>query len=153
VSRHVAHIVWQRGDQTFTDLRYRRTHLWQFDGGARVPASSSPAVVPLPWSDPAAVDPEEAFVASLASCHMLWFLSLAAQRGLCVDAYVDEPVGIMGRDEHGHMAMLEVTLRPQIDWGVDPPPAAAALQGLHDAAHERCFLARSVRCRILIEPR
>jgi organic hydroperoxide reductase OsmC/OhrA len=150
MSRHGARIVWQRGDQGFTDLRYRRNHLWQFDGGAEVPASSSPAVVPLPYSDPAAVDPEEAFVASLASCHMLWFLSLAAEHGLRVDAYLDEPMGVMGRDEHGQVAMLEVTLRPQVDWGSVPPPDAAAVKSLHDAAHERCFLARSVRTRIRI---
>lgn len=152
MSIHGARIVWQRGDQPFTDLRYRRAHVWQFDGGARVAASSSPTVVPLPYSDPAAVDPEEAFVASLASCHMLWFLSLAAERGLRVDAYVDDAVGLLGRNEQGHLAMLEVTLRPRVDWGVDPPPDAAALQSLHEAAHERCFLAHSVRARICIEP-
>lgn len=152
MSRHGARILWQRGDQPFTDLRYRRSHIWQFDGGARIAASSSPAVVPLPYSDAAAVDPEEAFVASLASCHMLWFLSLAAERGLRADAYVDDAVGLLGRNERGHLAMLEVTLHPRVDWGADPPPDAATLQSLHESAHERCFLAHSVRARIRIEP-
>ncbi len=85
MSRYTANIRWTRGDAKFTDNRYSRRHLWRFDGGIEVPASSSPHSVPLPYSSADAVDPEEAFVASIASCHMLWFLSIAAKRGHRVD--------------------------------------------------------------------
>ena len=111
---HLAHVEWQRGSARFTDNRYSRVHAWIFDGGAKIPASSSPHVVRVPLSDPALVDPEEAFVASLASCHMLWFLSIAAQRGWTVDDYSDDALGHMGMDANGREMVAEVVLRPRV---------------------------------------
>src|SRR6266446_4252444 len=98
---HTASVRWERGAQAFLDNRYSRLHRWSFDGGAEVPGSSSPHTVRAPLSDPAAVDPEEAFVASIASCHMLWFLSLAAQAGWVVDDYRDDATGLMARNAEG----------------------------------------------------
>ncbi len=150
---YTAEIVWSRGDQTFVDNQYSRAHRWRFDGGFEVPASSSPWVVPGPCSDPSAVDPEEAFVASLSSCHMLWFLSLAARRGFCVDSYRDAAVGVMGTNSEGRVAMLRVTLRPEVRFSGSALPGAEELQTLHHQAHERCFIAASVRSEVIVEPR
>jgi organic hydroperoxide reductase OsmC/OhrA len=151
MSRHSATIRWTRGEDSFVDQRYSRRHTWQFDGGSEVTASSSPHVVPLPYSDPVAVDPEEAFVASIASCHMLWFLSIAAKHGHVVDSYIDEAFGTMGRNEEGHMAILRVTLRPHVGFASQAPDPAA-LSALHDDAHHSCFIARSVKTTISCEP-
>lgn len=153
MSTYTAAIRWNRGEQKFTDNRYRRAHTWHFDGGAVVPASSSPAVVPLPMSDAGAVDPEEAFVASLASCHMLWFLSLAAKQGYTVDAYADDASGVMAKNAAGRLAMTAVTLRPLVTFGGAPRPDRAALDALHHAAHGECFIAASIRSEVRIEPR
>jgi organic hydroperoxide reductase OsmC/OhrA len=152
MSAHTATISWRRDGAQFTDNRYSRSHVWRFDGGAEVRASASPAIVPLPLSDPQRVDPEEAFVASLSSCHMLWFLSIAAQQGYCVDAYDDEAAGRMGPDADGRLAMLEVTLRPSVRFSGAAQPDAAQLDALHHAAHEQCFIARSVRATVRIAP-
>jgi organic hydroperoxide reductase OsmC/OhrA len=152
VSHHVATVVWKRAqDEDFTAQRYSRGHHWEFDGGVDVPASASPQVVPAPWSVAAAVDPEEAFVAALASCHMLWFLSLAAKAGHVVEGYRDAATGRMGRNAAGKVAMLEVTLRPDVTFG-GAPPDAAALDALHHAAHEACYLASSVTTDVRCEP-
>jgi len=153
MSTYTAEIRWHRGDQKFTDNRYSRAHTWRFDGGVTVPASSSPAVVPLPMSDAAAVDPEEAFVASLSSCHLLWFLSLAAKRGYLVDAYVDEASGVMSKNTEGKLAITLVTLRPLVTFSGTRQPDRPALDALHHAAHAECFIAASVRSEIRIEPR
>jgi organic hydroperoxide reductase OsmC/OhrA len=153
MSIYTAEIRWNRGEQRFTDNRYRRAHTWHFDGGITVPASSSPSVVPLPMSDAAAIDPEEAFVASLSSCHLLWFLSLAAQRGYTVDAYADNASGVMAKNAAGKLAMTEVTLRPLVTFSGAQRPDRAALDALHHAAHEECFIAASVRSEIRMEPR
>lgn len=152
MSAHSANISWRRDGATFTDNRYSRAHVWRFDGGTEVPASSSPAVVPVPLSDPRGVDPEEAFVASLSSCHMLWFLSIAAQRGFCVDAYDDAAEGSMGPDADGRMAMLEVTLRPSVRFSGTRQPTPEQLDGLHHAAHTQCFIANSVRTTVRVVP-
>jgi organic hydroperoxide reductase OsmC/OhrA len=152
MSVHGARIEWQRGDAAFTDQRYSRQHRWHFDGGATVLASSSPAVVPLPMSDPAGVDPEEAFVAALSSCHMLWFLSLAAADGWLVETYEDAAEGRMGRDEAGRVVMRQVTLRPRVRFGGARRPTPAERDALHHRAHEACFLAHSVRCPVGCEP-
>jgi organic hydroperoxide reductase OsmC/OhrA len=149
---YTAQVHWQRQQQTFTDQRYSRRHLWLFDGGQEVPGSSSTHSVPLPYSDPAAVDPEEAFVASVSSCHMLWFLSLAAQAGWTVDDYLDDAVGTMARDANGRMAITVVALRPAIRFAGNQP-SAAELAGLHHTAHERCYIANSVRSEVRVEPR
>lgn len=153
MSAYTAEIRWSRGEQKFTDNRYSRAHTWHFDGGIVVPASASPAVVPPPMSDAAAVDPEEAFVASLASCHMLWFLSLAAKRGYVVDAYADDASGVMARNATGRLAMTTVTLRPLVAFGGPKLPDRAALDALHHAAHGECFIAASIRSEVVIEPR
>lgn len=153
MSTYTAGIRWNRGEQKFTDNRYSRAHTWQFDGGTTVPASASPHVVPLPMSDATAVDPEEAFVASLSSCHLLWFLSLAAKRGYVVDAYADDAVGVMAKNAAGKLAMTKVTLRPLVIFSGAEPPDRAALDALHHAAHEECFIAASVRNEVVIEPR
>jgi organic hydroperoxide reductase OsmC/OhrA len=152
VSQHLATVAWQRQGATFTDNRYSRAHVWRFDGGAEVPASSSPQVVPLPYSDAAGVDPEEAFVAALSSCHMLWFLSIAAGRGFVVDSYRDEAVGVMAENAEGKLAMTRVTLRPQVAFAGPRLPAAAEINSMHHEAHERCFLASSVKTEVRCEP-
>ena len=145
-------ICWERGAQRFTDNRYSRAHVWEFDGGVSVPASSSPHVVPLPYSDTAAVDPEEAFVASLSSCHMLWFLSEAAKKGFCIDAYTDSAVGVLEKDGSGQLAITRITLRPAAVFSGSRLPARAEVHALHREAHCRCFLARSVKTDIFCEP-
>ena len=153
MSKYTARVTWQRGDQQFTDNKYSRAHVWRFDGGVEVRASSSPDVVKPPLSDPAAVDPEEAFIASLSSCHMLWFLSLAAVKKFRVDSYDDEAEAVMEKNAEGRMAITRVTLRPAIRFSGDTLPGAADLDALHHAAHERCFIANSVRSDVRVEPR
>jgi organic hydroperoxide reductase OsmC/OhrA len=149
---HVATIRWEAGGADFLGKRYRRAHTWHFDGGAVVAASSSPHVVPLPMSDPAAVDPEEAFVAALASCHMLWFLDIASRAGFAVDSYEDAADGRMGRNDAGKLVVDVVTLRPRVRFAGARAPDLQALDALHHEAHEACFLANSVRCEIRCEP-
>lgn len=153
MSNYHATVSWRREPGApFTDNRYARAHVWRFDGGAEVAASSSPKVVPLPMSDPAGVDPEEAFVASLSSCHMLWFLSLAAEAGWCVDAYEDPAVGVLARDSEGRLAMTRVTLRPRVAFGGAARPSPEAVDELHHRAHDACFIASSVRTEVRCEP-
>ncbi|HEX8062469.1 MAG TPA: OsmC family protein [Allosphingosinicella sp.] len=146
---YLATIEW-RSDGGFRDGRYSRSHSWRFDGGAVVPGSASPHVVPEPMSDPAGVDPEEALVASVSSCHMLWFLHLARDSGLDVAAYRDEARGTMGRDDRGLMAMIRIVLRPEIEFA-GGPPGAETLARLHHDAHRRCFIANSLRTEIVVE--
>ena len=153
MAEHTATVSWDRFDAAFTDNRYSRAHRWMFDGGATIPASASPHVVPVPLSDPMGVDPEEAFVASLSSCHMLWFLSIAAGRGFVVDHYEDHAVGTMARDEAGRFAMTRVALRPDIAFSGPRLPDDNALREMHDQAHHACFIANSVRTEIVLEPR
>jgi organic hydroperoxide reductase OsmC/OhrA len=149
---HQARIHWARGTAAFIDNRYSRAHTWTFDGGLTVPASSSPHVVRVPMSVEAAVDPEEALVAALASCHMLWFLSLAAGRGFCVENYSDAAAGVMGHNAAGRVAMVRVTLHPRALFsGANLPPRAAVVQ-LHVQAHEECFIANSVTADVRCEP-
>jgi len=148
---HEARVSWTRGDAKFTDNRYSRAHEWAFDGGVSVRASSSPAVVPVPLSAADAVDPEEALVASASSCHMLWFLSLAARKGFVVDSYVDEARGEIGKNAEGKTAITRITLRPRIGFSGDKRPAAAELEALHHAAHEQCFVASSLKSEVVVE--
>lgn len=152
MSEHIATIAWQRGTHAFAKGHYSRAHEWRFDGGVVVRASASPDVVPAPWSDAGAVDPEEAFVAALSSCHMLWFLSLAAAKGFIIDSYSDDAVGHMRQIAPQRLAITQVVLRPRVEF--DPSHAATReqLDALHHAAHERCFLANSVKTEIRIEP-
>ncbi|HEV2866878.1 MAG TPA: OsmC family protein [Allosphingosinicella sp.] len=150
MSKHVAQLSW-RSDGEFTSGRYSRRHELRFDGGAIVTASSSPDVVPAPMSDPAGVDPEEALVAATASCHMLWFLDLARRAGLDVASYADAAEGEMGRIAPGRMALTRITLRPQIAFA-GRQPAEEELARLHHEAHERCFIANSLKTEVVIEP-
>ncbi|MDP4559296.1 OsmC family protein [Halomonas meridiana] len=151
MAEYTASIQWARGAaEAFVDQRYSRGHEWVFDGGVRVPASSSPHVVPLPYSVEANVDPEEAFVASLSSCHMLFFLAIAAQQGFVVESYVDNAVGVMEKGSDGKIAMTQVTLRPKAVFAGEPP-SMEALEQIHHAAHEKCFIANSVKTDVVTE--
>lgn len=153
MSEYSAEIVWERdAAQDFLGNRYSRRHLLRFDGGLEVPGSSAPSSVPLPMSDAAAVDPEEAFVASLASCHMLWFLAIAAKRRFIVDRYVDAARGVMARNEQGKLAMTLVTLRPAVTFSGARRPSVDELTELHHKAHEECFIANSVKTEVRCEP-
>ena len=152
MAQYTTTVLWQRDGASFADHRYSRRHAWHFDGGAVVPASSSPHVVPLPYSDPAGVDPEEAFVASLSSCHMLWFLDIAARAGWVVDHYRDEAVGVMARNAEGQLAMTRVTLRPAVQFAAQHRPEPEQLHELHHRAHAACFIANSVKTEVLCEP-
>lgn len=151
MSEHTATVTWERGGAKFTDNRYSRAHRWVFDGGATVPASSSPLAVPAPLSEPANVDPEEAFLASISSCHMLWFLSIAAKRGFVIDAYTDRPVATLERVAEGRVAITRATLRPEIRFAGAETPTAAQIREMHDEAHHKCFIANSVRTEITVE--
>lgn len=150
MSTHVATICWTRSGSNFVAGDYSREHTWRFDGGLTVPASPSPAVVPAPWSNPAHVDPEEAFVAAVSSCHMLTFLWLASKAALVVDAYTDEAVGTMTRNERGVPWVSGIVLRPRITWG-GQPPAPSVIEHLHHQAHEQCFISNSVRTVITVK--
>jgi organic hydroperoxide reductase OsmC/OhrA len=151
VHRYEARISWHRGEAKFSDNRYSRGHEWSFDGGIKVTASSSPASVPLPYSVAEAVDPEEALVASASSCHMLWFLSIAAKRGFVVDRYVDEAFGVMGKNPEGKTAVTRITLRPKVEFSAARLPSAEELRSLHEAAHEECFIASSLKSEVVVE--
>lgn len=151
MSQYEATISWQRGDQSFTDNTYSRGHEWTFDGGFTVPASASPDIVALPMSVAENVDPEEAFVASISSCHMLFFLSLAAQRGIVVDQYTDCAVGVLEKRIDGKTAMTRVVLRPDTRCSGDVLPDRRQLEKLHHRAHELCFIANSVLTEIVVE--
>lgn len=156
MAQHIATIDWQRGSDDFLDKRYHRAHTWHFDGGMAVAASSSPHVVPLPYSDAAAVDPEEAYVAALSSCHMLWFLDLASRAGWRVNRYTDAAVGTMAKDEQGRLVVSHVQLCPVTV--LDGTHASSALvtlamlADLHHQAHAACFLANSVKTQIDCAP-
>lgn len=152
MSEYRTTVVWNREGAAFIDNRYSRGHRWLFDGGIEVPASSSPHVIPLPMSVAEAVDPEEAFVASLSSCHMLWFLSMAQQRKLVVDSYRDEAVGLLARDASGRLAMTLVTLHPDVRFASETNPTAEDVVALHEQAHAQCFIARSVKSVVRCEP-
>ena len=151
MSSYTATIRWSRdGAEGFAKGQYSRAHEWAFDGGAVVPASASPQIVPAPWSDAAGVDPEEAFVASLSSCHMLFFVDFARRAGLVVDSYVDEAEGVLEKGAGGKMAMTRVTLRPRVTWGGDAPDDAT-IADLHHRAHEACFIANSVTTDVRVD--
>lgn len=148
---HTADVSWSRGRELFVDNRYSRRHEWRFDGGAVIAASSSPHVVRTPFSDPAAVDPEEAFIAALSSCHMLWFLGLAAQAGLTIESYDDSARSRLVKDDAGRDWLAEVILSPKLRISGASPPSHGLVADLHHRAHEACFLANSVKSKIAIE--
>jgi organic hydroperoxide reductase OsmC/OhrA len=155
MAHYTAETLWTRGDssrESFLANRYHRRHLLRFDGGLEVPGSSSPSVVPPPYSDAHALDPEEAFVSSLSSCHMLWFLSLAAKEGFCVDRYADAATGVMKKNEAGRLAMTLVTLHPSVEFSGERLPSRTEIEHLHHQAHEECFIANSVKTEVRCEP-
>jgi organic hydroperoxide reductase OsmC/OhrA len=147
---YTAQIIWERKGAVFTDRRYSRAHVWHFDGGTDVPASSSPLVVREPLSDPKGVDPEEAFIASLSSCHMLFFLDFASRAGFTVDRYDDRAVGVMGKDDEGKDYVATVELRPKVSFAGDKQPSAEELADLHHRSHDICFIARSVKTKVTV---
>jgi organic hydroperoxide reductase OsmC/OhrA len=153
MSIHTANVSWSRGAGDFAPGRYSGLHAWRFDGGAEVRGSPTPEVAPPPMSDPTAVDPEEAFVAALSSCHMLFFLALAARRGFVVDSYEDAAEGELAKNAQGRLSMTRVTLRPRTAFSGERLPTPEDLQALHHKAHEACYIANSVRTDVRIEPR
>ena len=153
MTNHTAEVLWSRSGERFVDGRYSRRHRLRFDGGVEVAGSSSPHVVPLPYSAEDAVDPEEVFVASLSACHMLWFLSIAAEAKYVVDRYHDLAEGTMAEDAAGRQMIAVVTLRPAVAFSGDRRPSAEELAQLHHRAHAQCFIANSVKTEVRCEPR
>src|SRR2546423_1390541 len=145
-----ASVTWTRGGATFTDQRFSRGHTWTCDGGLAVPASSSPLSVKLPYSVAEAIDPEEAFVAALASCHMLTFLYVAAKQGFVVEDYADDAVGEMSKNERGKLWISKVILSPAIAFARDKRPTPEQWDELHHLAHEECYLANSVKSEVIV---
>ncbi len=145
-----ATVRWNRDGATFSDSRYSRGHQWSFDCGIEVLASASPSVVPLPLSREDAVDPEEAFVAAVSSCHMLTFLSIAAKKRFVIDSYVDQALGIMTPNEKGKLYVSKVTLDPVIEFSGDKMPTPEQIADLHHLAHQECFIANSVITEIVV---
>ena len=148
-----AEVIWTRDGAVFTDNRYSRGHVWRFDGGVEVPASSSPLSVKLPLSREDAVDPEEALVAAVSSCHMLFFLGFAAKAGFVVDRYEDAAVGVMTKNEHGKLFISKVTLSPAITFSGSKRPSAEEFDALHHRSHEECYVANSVRAEVVVAAR
>jgi organic hydroperoxide reductase OsmC/OhrA len=151
MATHGCTVEWSRGDAVFTDQKYPRAHQWRFDGGAVVRGSSSPHSVRVPYSDVSAVDPEEALVAAVSSCHMLWFLSLAARDGLVIDSYADAAEGRMGSFADGRRGITEVLLRPRIVVAARAAVDDAVIAALHHRAHERCDIAHSIRGEVRVQ--
>jgi len=152
MAEHKAIVDWKRTGPDFLQGKYSREHTWTFDGGTTVQASASPHVVPVPYSNPAHVDPEEAFVASISSCHMLTYLFLASRQGFQVDSYRDEAVGVMTKNERGVPWVSSVTLHPRITYSGSKLPTAADEERLHHAAHEQCFIANSIKTEVTVKP-
>jgi organic hydroperoxide reductase OsmC/OhrA len=151
MSEHKAIIRWKCTSPDFLSGKYSREHTWTFDGGATVPASPSPSVVKVPYSNPAHVDPEEAYVAAISSCHMLTFLYLASRAGFSVASYEDEAVGAMSKNEKGVPWVSKVTLRPRIEYAGEKRPDAEESDRLHHQSHEQCFIAQSIKTEVAVE--
>jgi organic hydroperoxide reductase OsmC/OhrA len=151
MSEHKAIITWKRTSPDFLKGKYSREHTWTFDGGFTVPASPSPSVVPVPYSNPAYVDPEEAFVASVSSCHMLTYLYLASRQGFQVDSYKDEAIGLMAKNERDVPWVSSITLNPQIAYSGDQLPTPADEERLHHQAHQQCFIANSIKTEVTVK--
>lgn len=147
-------VLWKKkSDEAFLDNKYSRSHTWTFDGGIELAASASPHAVRPPMSNESAVDPEEAFVASLSSCHMLWFLSLAVEKNFLVESYEDNAEGVLAKNEEGKLAMTSVTLNPKITFAGTHTPSRDQIDELHHSAHEKCFIANSVKTKISVTQR
>ena len=153
MDNYQAQVIWQRQQQQFSDNKSSRAHEWKFDGGLSVPASSAPSSVPLPYSLAENVDPEEALIAALASCHMLFFLAFACKQGYIIDTYDDEAIGTMSKNEHGRLYISAITLRPRVLFSGDKTATAEQISALHELAHEHCYIANSVRAEVTIMAR
>jgi organic hydroperoxide reductase OsmC/OhrA len=149
MSEHTVTVQWTRQTPDFVYETYNRDHDWQFDNGTTIPASATPHY----RGNANCIDPEEAFVASLSSCHMLTFLAIAARQRYVVDSYRDEAVGILGKNDSGALAMTKVTLRPAVAFGGEKQPSDNDLRSLHDQAHHECFIANSVKTDVVVEAR
>ncbi len=152
MAEYKAQVHWERSGPDFAKGKYSREHTWAFDGGVKVPASPAPSSVPAPWSNPACVDPEEAYVAALSSCHMLTFLFLASKEGWVVDSYHDDALGVMTKNEKGIPWVSAVTLHPRIIYGGPKTPTAEDEHRLHHLAHEQCYIANSVKTDLQVHP-
>ncbi|MBB5032407.1 OsmC family protein [Prosthecobacter vanneervenii] len=152
MSTHTATIRWKNQGPDFLSRRYSREHALHFDGGAVMPGSPSPHIVPAPWSNPAGIDPEELFVASVSSCHMLWFLHVACDAGFLPESYEDAAEGIMTQNERGVLWISRITLHPKIIWGGEKQPSATEVEHLHHLAHEQCFIANSIKTDVIVQP-
>ncbi len=152
MSKHTATVRWKNNGPDFLRRRYSREHTLHFDGGTTVPGSPSPQIVPPPWSNPAAVDPEEMFVASVSSCHMLWFLHVACDAGFCAESYEDAAEGTMTKNERGILWISQIILRPTILWSGEKQPTTAEVEHLHHLAHEQCFIANSIKTEVIVQP-
>jgi organic hydroperoxide reductase OsmC/OhrA len=152
MSKYSATIIWQRGkDEKYIDNKYSRGHEWSFDGGISIPASASPKVVPLPYSIEENIDPAEAFIASIASCHMLYFLSIAAKMNFIVDEYIDNPVGVLENDNEGFMAITKVILNPKVKFYNNMILLPKEIDEIHNKAHQKCFLVNSIKTHVIIK--
>lgn len=151
MSEYGATIRWKRGKDEFIDDSYSRGHVWVFDGGLTVPASASPDIVPLPMSVPENVDPEEAFVASLSSCHMLFFLAIAAAASFVVDEYTDAETGYMQDKFEGRTAITKVVLRPCATYSGERIPDKEKIEKMHHRVHRMCFIANSVKTEVVTD--
>jgi organic hydroperoxide reductase OsmC/OhrA len=150
---YTAETIWERGEQKFTDNLYSRKHILRFDGGISIAGSSSPLVVPVPFSEPNAIDPEESLVSAISSCHMLWFLSIAAKNGFIVDSYHDTAIGIMKPNERKKYWVSSVTLQPKVIFSGTEIPNSEKISQMHHEAHDECFIANSVKTDIQVNPR
>ena len=151
MSRYVASVVWENTGPDFGNNEYSRSHLWKFDGGCVVSASAAPDIVPSPWSVPEFVDPEEAFLASLASCHMLFFLHIASTQGFLLDSYTDNAEGIMEKNNDGKLAITKIYLHPRPVFDGENLPDKDVIDSIHQLAHAECFIANSVKSEIIID--
>lgn len=147
-----ATIQWHRNQQKFTDLKYSRSHSWHFDGGLSIAASSSAHIVPLPYSVAENIDPEEAYIAALSSCHMLFFLSIAAKQGYVIDYYSDSATGLLQQTEEKTMAITQVILAPKVVVAESQIMPVQKQMPIHEQAHKQCFIANSVKTTITINP-
>jgi organic hydroperoxide reductase OsmC/OhrA len=152
MAEHKATIRWDKSSPEFLRGKFSREHTWSFDGGLTVPASPAPAVVPAPYSNPANIDPEEAFVASLASCHMLTFLYFASRQGFEVTGYEDEAVGVVTKNERGIPWVSAITLRPRVVYSGQKQPSKEEADRLHNLAHDNCYIANSIKTQVKIDP-
>ena len=150
MSEHKATVKWSHTQGDFLKGTFSREHSWTFDGGLTVPASSSPAAVRVPFSNPANIDPEEAFVASISSCHMLTYLYVASRKGFEISSYEDNAVGVLTKNERGAVWVSSVILHPRITYGAKTPTPEEVEQ-MHHAAHDQCFIANSVKTDIKVE--